>query len=248
MKADMSRHRAGSDERTNEFGQPIGPALAQWREREPPPRTPMVGHWCRIEPVKPEHAASLWEAHCESPDQRGWTYLSAGPFADAAEFERYIGRIAASNDPLHHAIVEASTGRAVGTAALMRIDRTNGVIEIGSIAYSRRLQRTTAGTEALYLFMRRVFDELGYRRFEWKCDHLNAPSRAAALRYGFTFEGIFRHAVVYKGRSRDTAWYSIVDAEWPRLRRAYERWLSPENFDAAGRQKRRLADVIATSS
>ena len=127
----------------------------------------------------------------------------------------------------------------------MRIDRSNGVIEIGWIAYSRALKHTIAGTEAIYLFMRRVFDELGYRRFEWKCDALNAPSRSAALRYGFVYEGIFRQAVVYKGRSRDTAWYSIIDSEWPRLRRAYELWLAPANFDSRGRQTQRLADLIA---
>ena len=243
----MAAGDAQSEQRTNEFGQPLGPALPGWREREPPARTPMHGRWCRIEPVRHEHAAQLWRAYDESPDQRDWTYLTAGPFADAVAFERHVERIAKSDDPLHHAIVDASTGDAVGTAALMRIDRANGVIEIGSIAYSRRLQNTTSGTEALYLFMRRVFDELGYRRFEWKCDDLNAPSRAAALRYGFTFEGVFRQAVVYKGRSRDTAWYSIVDRDWARLRDAYERWLAPENFDAAGRQKHRLAALVAAA-
>jgi len=230
--------------RTNEFGQPIGPALSDWRERSAPPRTSLQGRYCRIEQLKHEHAAGLWQSYAQTPDARDWTYLSAGPFATALDFDRYIERVARSDDPLHHTIFDAS-GRPVGTAALMRIDRANGVIEIGSITYSRALQRSVAGTEALYLFMRRVFDELGYRRFEWKCDDLNAPSRAAALRYGFTFEGIFRQAVVYKGRSRDTAWYSIIDGEWPRLRTAYERWLAPENFDDHGRQKRRLGELIA---
>jgi len=232
--------------RANEFGQPIGPALPDWQPRAAPPRTAMLGRWCRVEPVEPGHAGELWDAYAESPDERDWTYLSAGPFAGRSEFERYIERISQTEDPLHHTIFDAA-GRAAGTAALMRVDRANGVIEVGSITYSRRLQRTTAGTEAIYLFMRRVFDELGYRRFEWKCDHLNAPSRAAALRYGFTFEGIFREAVVYKGRSRDTAWYSIVDREWPRLRSAYEEWLAPDNFDANGRQSRRLAELISAA-
>ncbi|MEP7209064.1 MAG: GNAT family protein, partial [Casimicrobiaceae bacterium] len=130
--------------------------------------------------------------------------------------------------------------------ALMRIDPANGVIEVGHISYSRSLRRTAVATEAMYLFLQRVFDELGYRRFEWKCDALNAPSRAAALRYGFVFESIFRQAIVYKGRSRDTAWFSITDAEWPGLRTAYAQWLAPENFDAAGNQRRRLGELIET--
>lgn len=234
-------------ERINEFGQPIGPVVPDWHERERPPRTPMQGRWCRIEPVALEHAPGLWQAYSQAPDARDWTYLAVGPFPDRADFDRHVERIAQSVDPMHHTIFDAS-GQPVGTAALMRIDRSSGVIEIGWIAYSRALKRTIAGTEAIYLFMRRVFDELGYRRFEWKCDALNAPSRAAALRYGFVHEGIFRQAVVYKGRSRDTAWYSITDGEWPRVRRAYEQWLAPANFDSRGRQVQRLADLIAAQS
>jgi RimJ/RimL family protein N-acetyltransferase len=136
--------------------------------------------------------------------------------------------------------VETETAKAVGTAALMRIDPVHGVIEVGCITYSPRLKRTRAGTEAMYLMMRLIFDDLGYRRYEWKCDSLNGPSRAAALRYGFTFEGIFRRAIVYKGRSRDTAWYSIIAEEWPRIRSAFDAWLDPKNFDKDGRQKRPL--------
>ena len=145
---------------------------------------------------------------------------------------------------MHHTIVDLETGKPVGTAALMRIDATHGVIEVGHITYSPKLQRSRAATEAMYLMMRRAFDELGYRRYEWKCDDNNLRSRAAALRYGFTFEGIFRQAIVYKGRSRDTAWYSIVDNEWPAIRRGFERWLDPDNFDAAGTQKEKLSDMI----
>lgn len=235
-------------ERRNEFGQPIGPAVPDWHERPSPPRTAMHGRWSRVEPLDPQrHGKELYAAFSEAPDQRDWTYMSAGPFASRSEFDSYVARAAQSADPLHHAIIDAHSGNAVGTAALMRIDKPNGVIEIGTIVYSRRLRRSTAATDAMYLFMQRVFDELGYRRFEWKCDHLNAPSRAAALRYGFTFEGIFRQAVVYKGRSRDTAWYSITDGEWPRLRKAYEQWLSPANFDTSGVQLRRLGDLIAES-
>jgi len=147
-------------------------------------------------------------------------------------------------DPLFHAIVERKTGEAVGVASYLRIDPANGVIEVGHINYSPLLQRTRAATEAMFLMMRRVFDELGYRRYEWKCDALNAPSRAAAGRYGFRFEGIFRQATVYKGRNRDTAWYAIIDKDWPALKAAYERWLAPENFDAEGRQRVRLAALV----
>jgi RimJ/RimL family protein N-acetyltransferase len=149
----------------------------------------------------------------------------------------------AKTDPLHHAIIDVATGKAVGTAALMRIDPAHGVIEIGSIAYSPYLKRSRAGTEAMFLFMRRVFDELGYRRYEWKCDSLNAPSRRAAERYGFQYEGTFRQAIVYKGRSRDTAWFSIIDRDWPVIRAGFEQWLAPENFDAAGNQRRSLASL-----
>jgi RimJ/RimL family protein N-acetyltransferase len=151
-------------------------------------------------------------------------------------------RVCLRDDPLFHAIIARDSGRAVGVASLMRIDPGSGVLEVGGINYSPRLQRHPAGTEAMYLLMRRVFDELGYRRYEWKCDALNAASRAAAARLGFRFEGIFRQAVVYKERNRDTAWFSIIDREWPALKAAFEGWLSPDNFDDAGRQRRRLAE------
>ena len=229
----------------NEYGQPIGPALPDWSARAAPPSEVMQGRYCRIEPLDAaRHEASLYAAFREAPDGRDWTYMSAGPFADAAKFNTHFARMAASIDPLHHAIVDLRTADAVGSAALMRIDRLNGVIELGHVSYSQRLQRTTAATEAMYLFMQRVFDELGYRRFEWKCDDLNAPSRAAALRYGFTYEGTFRQAIVYKGRSRDTAWFAVTDNQWPPLREAYLQWLAPENFGADGKQVRRLADLI----
>jgi RimJ/RimL family protein N-acetyltransferase len=152
--------------------------------------------------------------------------------------------VAKGDDPLFHTIVDNQTGKAVGVATFMRIDRANGVIEVGNINYSPLLQRTPAATEAMFLMMRRVFDELGYRRYEWKCDSLNAPSRAAALRLGFQFEGIFRQAVVYKGRNRDTAWFSIIDREWPALRGAYEQWLEAANFDTEGRQRRKLTEYV----
>jgi RimJ/RimL family protein N-acetyltransferase len=236
-------------QRFNEFEQPVGPQVPGWAARDEPPRTQMSGRFCRVEPVDVErHAQDLYRSFSEAPDGRDWTYMTVGPFPDLASYRDYLTLAAASPDPFHHAIIDLATGKAVGTTALMRIDRPSGVIEVGSVTYSRRLRRTPAATEAMFLLMRRVFDELGYRRYEWKCDHLNAPSRAAALRYGFRFEGIFRNATVYKGRSRDTAWYSIIDSEWPALKGAYEQWLRPENFDDAGRQRERLADLIAAAA
>jgi RimJ/RimL family protein N-acetyltransferase len=233
--------------RTNAYGQPIGPDLADFRPRPLPPATPLCGRYIRLEPLGIAHAGDLYEAFALAPDGRAFTYLFDERPASAAEMAARIERMAASADPRHHAVIDLSSGRAVGHAALMRIEPTHGVIEIGHIAMSPRLQRTRMATEMLALFMSRVFDELGYRRFEWKCDALNAPSRRAAERFGFTYEGLFRQAVVYKGRNRDTAWYSILDREWPRLRAGYAAWLSAENFAADGSQRRRLGDCIAAA-
>lgn len=228
--------------RLNEYQQPIGPAVDNWTPRERPARVTIEGVRCRIEPVDVErHAADLFEAYCQAADGRDWTYLFTGPFTDFAAFREYLVKAAASPDPLHYTIVDRATGKAVGTFALMRIDPAHGVIEVGSVTFSPTLKQTPLSTEAQYLLMAYVFDQLNYRRYEWKCDSLNAPSRRAAERLGFSFEGIFRQAVVYKGRSRDTAWYSIVDTEWPRLKQAFAAWLAPENFDAQGRQKVSLA-------
>jgi RimJ/RimL family protein N-acetyltransferase len=230
------------DDRRNEFDQPIGALVPGWSARPRPQRDTLRGRYCRLQPVVVDlHAADLYAAYMDAPDDRDWTYLFAERPRTSALFREYLAGLAASEDPLHYVIVDESTAKPVGTAALMRIEPLHGVIEVGSIAYSPRLNRTRAGTEAMYLLMRLVFEQLGYRRYEWKCDCLNAASRAAAARYGFTFEGIFRRAIVYKGRSRDTAWYSVVAEEWPRLRSAFEAWLSPDNFDDAGRQRRPLS-------
>jgi RimJ/RimL family protein N-acetyltransferase len=209
----------------------------------------MVGRYCRVEPLDPaRHAGQLHAANGDDAAGRMWTYLAVGPFADEAAYRAWLEEVAPRDDPLFHAIVDAASGGAAGLASYLRIDPPNGVIEVGHLQFSPRLQRTRAATEAMYLMMRRAFDELGYRRYEWKCDSLNAPSRAAAERYGFRSEGLFRQAVVYKGRNRDTAWYAILDAEWPALRAAFERWLDPANFDAAGRQRTRLADFRVPSA
>lgn len=232
--------------RRNAFEQPIGAPVPGWNGAQAPGHEPLVGRYCRIEPVDVErHAEDLFDAYSSAADGRDWTYLMVGPFESLVAYREHLTRAAASTDPLHYAVIDLATGKAVGTLALMRIDRANGVIEVGHVTYSPRLKRTRIATEAMFLLMNQVFDTLGYRRFEWKCDSLNEPSRSAALRYGFTFEGIFRQAIVYRERNRDTAWFSIVDGEWPALRSSYVRWLDPHNFDAQGRQVERLVDLIA---
>lgn len=229
----------------NEFGQPIGFPLPGWTPPQPPPRTAMQGRYCRVEPIAPErHAAELHAANMLDPSGRAFTYLTSGPFDTSSAYRQWMEKSCLGDDPLFHAIIDAASGKAVGVATFMRIDAGNGVIEVGNINYSPLLQRTPAATEAMYLMMKRAF-ELGYRRYEWKCDALNAPSRAAAQRLGFSYEGLFRQATVYKGRSRDTAWYSIIDSEWPQLEQAYTHWLAPDNFDASGRQRQRLSDLTA---
>ncbi|MEX3957493.1 GNAT family N-acetyltransferase [Trinickia sp. EG282A] len=233
-------------QRLNEYGQAIGEPMSYWQSARAPGDQPITGRYCRLERVNVErHLDDLYEAYRAAPDARDWTYLSVGPFESREAYLDCLTALAASPDPLHYAVIDLSTGKAVGTLALMRIDKANGVIEVGFIVFSRRLQKTRMATEAIFLLMRRVFDELGYRRFEWKCDALNAPSRSAAARFGFTFEGIFRQAVVYKGRNRDTAWFSITDNEWPPLRAGFEEWLDEANFDARGMQRRTLRDCIS---
>lgn len=227
----------------NEFNQPVGAPVSGWTPRPLPPRTAMTGRLCTVEPLDPDrHAAPLFAAFAED-DGRMWTYLPRGPYASPAEYREWAEGAARLDDPLTHAILERATGEAVGTAAFMRIDAASGVIEVGSITYSPRLRRRPAATEAMYLMMRRVFDELGYRRYEWKCNSLNMPSRAAALRLGFQYEGLFRQATLTRGRNRDTMWFSVIDRDWPALRAAFEGWLDPANFDARGRQRRSLASL-----
>lgn len=228
--------------RTNEYQQAIGPALPDWQPRPRPDGQPLQGRSCRIEPLDAaRHAGQLYAAFATAPDGRDWTYMMSGPFADAASYRHQAEQMQATQDPLHHAVIDLASGEAIGTLALMRIEPAHGVIEVGHIALSARLKRSRMATEAHYLLMRHVFEDLGYRRYEWKCDSLNAPSRAAAQRLGFRFEGVFRQAIVYRGRSRDTAWFSIIDSEWPALRRAFEQWLDDENFDTRGQQRQSLS-------
>ena len=231
--------------RVDALGLPIGPALPAWQPPARPPQHPLPGRFGSVEPLDvARHARALFDANGQDREQRMWTYLAYGPFAQFDEYERWLTERAAGTDPLFQAFVERKSGNAVGVGAFMRVDPPAGVIEVGHIAMSPLLQRSPAATEAMYLMMRHAFD-LGYRRYEWKCDSLNAKSRRAAERLGFAFEGVFRQAMIYKGRSRDTAWYSVIDSEWPLLREAFERWLDRDNFDASGVQRARLEDIRA---
>ena len=210
----------------------------EWHGARLPQRVVLEGRWTRVEPLDPaRHADHLYSAAAGADDI--WTYLAYGPFEDREEFARWLDESARSDDPLFFAIVDRETGTALGMASLLRMAPEHGVIEIGHIWFSPALKRTRQATEAIYLLGRYAF-ELGNRRFEWKCDSRNEPSRRAAARFGFVYEGTFRQHMVVKGRNRDTAWFSITDAEWPERRAAFEAWLDPSNFDPSGSQKTSL--------
>lgn len=232
----------------NDLGQPIGPPLPNWTPPPRPPREPLEGKYCRLEPLDPDrHAAALFAANAADGDGRSWTYMPYGPFPTLQSYREWMSGKCLGDDPLFFAIVDRADGQPAGLASYLRITPASGSIEVGHLHYAPRLQHTAAATEAMFLLMQRAFD-LGYRRYEWKCDALNAASRAAAQRLGLSFEGIFRQATVYKGRSRDTAWYAALDTQWPALRDAFQTWLDPGSFDPQGRQQTRLADLIAESS
>jgi RimJ/RimL family protein N-acetyltransferase len=199
-----------------------------------------------LAPLNPDkHAEALHEgSNGDAARESVWTYLFDGPYGSLGEFRTSLEAKARSADPLFFAVIDNASGRAVGYQTFLRIDAPNRVIEVGNIMYTPAMQRTAGATEAQYLFARYVFDDLGYRRYEWKCNALNAPSRRAAERFGFTFEGIFRQHMIVKGRNRDTAWFAMLDSEWPARKAAYERWLRPDNFDPEGRQKLRLSDLM----
>ena len=220
---------------------PNGKPLPDWSPRIIPPRKILLGRYTRLEPLDPaKHGGDLVAAF-KITDPNSWTYLFHGPFNDDAGIRRWLVDSANASGFVYYAIVDLASGHAGGIASYMRMDPANGVIEVGSIHYSDALKQTRASTEAMYLMMRHVFDDLGYRRYEWKCNSFNEPSRRTALRLGFSFEGIFRNHMVVKGHSRDTAWFAITDDEWPRLKAAFEKWLTPENFDSAGRQRTPLS-------
>jgi len=223
------------------------PELQGWTPRPRPDAPVLEGSWCRLERLDPNrHGDDLFAASTAPGAEERFRYLFEPPPRDRGDFDAWIKRAAAGADPLFYAVIDPVTGRAEGRQALMRITPEHGVIEIGSILWGPRIARTRIATEALHLFAAHVFEALSYRRLEWKCDALNEPSRRAALRFGFGFEGIFRSHMVVKGRNRDTAWYAITDAEWPRLAAGMRRWLEPENFDRNGRQKRPLRDFLST--
>jgi len=222
----------------------LGPVL-DWKKPPAPARVVHAGRKVRLEPLDPaRHGAELYRvSHGADVDPKLWLYLTNGPFADETSFRAWLDGAAKSADPLFFTVIDAKSGRAVGMMSYMRITPDHGVIEIGNIWFGPVVQRSPVSTEATYLLARHVFDELGYRRLEWKCNALNMPSRAAALRFGFAYEGLFRRHFVIKNRSRDTTWFAMVDADWPVIRAAFEAWLAPANFDAADKQRRKLADI-----
>jgi RimJ/RimL family protein N-acetyltransferase len=220
-------------------------SLADWTGCEAPRRVILDGHYARLEPLDPvRHGEDLYRAGSGPEADRLWRYLGDRPSADRISFEPWLTRSAASQDPLFSVVVDKATGRAAGRLALMRIDPPHGVIEVGNILFGPDIAGTRVASEAIYLLARHVFDDLGYRRLEWKCNDLNEPSKKAALRYGFSPEGLFRQHMVVKGENRDTAWFAMLDCDWPGRKKAFEAWLSPENFDAQGRQRVSLSDLM----
>ncbi|VTM17426.1 Putative ribosomal N-acetyltransferase YdaF [Raoultella terrigena] len=227
----------------NHFGQPVGDALPDWQPRPAPQRHTLQGRLCYLEPLAGKHAEALFAAHQLAPDTRSWTWLLREPDSSVEEFSAWVASVAELSDPLHFAVIDRQTRQPVGSLALMRIDANNGVIEVGHVHFSPLLSRTAMATEAHWLLMRYAFETLGYRRYEWKCNSLNEPSRRAARRLGFHYEGRFRQALVIKGHNRDTDWFSIIDAEWPQIDSAMQRWLASDNFSADGQQIRTLESL-----
>ena len=224
----------------NQFGQLIGDALPDWQPRPYPQRVVLEGQYCRLEPLSLQHADALFAAHQQAADTRNWTWLLREPEGSVEEYRQWIAGVESLQDPLHFAVIDIRTQQPVGSLALMRIDPNHGVMEVGHVHFSPLLSRTPASTEAQWLLMRYAFETLGYRRYEWKCNSFNDPSRRAALRLGFQFEGRFRQALVIKGHNRDTDWFSIIDGEWPALDRAFQAWLAADNFTADGKQRQSL--------
>lgn len=227
----------------NELNQKIGIKVPNWEPVKYPEQKKMNGNYCRLEPLNIDaHAKDLFEAYCLDKKRVLWTYLPYGPFENLGGYRQWLEKNCLSSNPLFFSIIDEATQKAAGVAAYMRIDPDNGSVEVGHLCYSPLLSRTRAATEAMYLMMKHAF-ELGYRRYEWKCNALNMPSRMAAQRLGFSYEGIFRQSVVTKGRNRDTAWFAAIDSEWGALKEAFEIWLSEDNFDKDGVQKKRLSDL-----
>jgi RimJ/RimL family protein N-acetyltransferase len=225
-------------------GLPIGPEVDRTPAKRPA-RVTITGQYVSVVALDAaSHAQTLYEGTHDANKEALWLYMSEGPFADLAAFRAYLDKRALSEDPMSFSIVDNASGRAVGHASYMRITPEQRVIEVGNIFYTPTLSRTRGGTEAMYLMARHIFEVLGYRRYEWKCNALNMPSRRAALRLGFSFEGIFLQHMIQKGRNRDTAWFSMTDREWPAYKLAYMQWLSPENFDAKNQERRKLSTIL----
>jgi RimJ/RimL family protein N-acetyltransferase len=220
--------------------------MRDWTARDRPSVSAIDGRFVRLERLDAmRHADELFEASATADADQKFRWLFESPPTDRESFRAWVETAAESQDPLFYAVIDKASGKVAGRQTLMRIDPANGVIEIGNIYWGPLMAQRPAATEALYLFARHVFDELGYRRFEWKCNNDNLPSRKAAARFGFTAEGVFRQHLVVKGLNRDTAWFSMIDKDWTKVRPAYEAWLSPDNFDAEGIQKRRLETIRA---
>lgn len=233
----------------NKHSQKIGEPVDSWQPCEHPPRTVMSGAYCKLESFNASrHSAQLFEAFSQNTDNSNWTYLPYGPFASEQEFVEWSSAACTDDDPLFYTVIDQASEQALGLASYLRIAPAAGSIEVGNIHFSPALKGTRLATEAMFLMMSRAFDELGYRRYEWKCDALNTPSCQAAQRFGFQFEGIFRQAVVYKQRNRDTAWFAILDNDWPKLRAGYEAWLDEDNFNAGGQQLRSLKQCFEATS
>jgi len=229
--------------RINDLGQPIGRAVHEWKGAQRPERTTILGPRCRLEPLDADrHAAGLHAAYAENLDGGNWTYLPYGPFDSAQAYREWVLTQQAIEDLFFFAIIDLAGETPVGVASYLRVFPEPGSIEVGHLSYAPVLQRTAISTEAMYLMMKRVFDDWGYRRYEWKCDRWNGPSRLAAQRLGFRYEGLFRNNLVMKGRNRDTAWFSITEEEWPAIRDGLESWLASSNFDRDGQQRSRLSD------
>ena len=232
----------------NQFGQSIGDALPDWQPCQHPQRVTLEGRYCRLEPLSLKHADALFVAHQQAEDPRGWTWLLREPESSVEEYRQWVASVEKLQDPIQFAVIDTRTQLPVGSLALMRIDPNNGVMEVGHVHFSPLLSRTPASTEAQWLLMRYAFETLGYRRYEWKCNSFNEPSRKAALRLGFQFEGRFRQALVIKGHNRDTDWFSIIDSEWPALNQIFEKWLAVDNFTADGKQRQSLETLRKASA
>ena len=231
----------------NAFGQPVGQALPDWQPRPYPERVVLQGRSCRLEPLTRAHAGALFAAYQLAPDTRSWTWLLREPDSNVEAYSAWVASVENLSDPMHFAVINRQSNQPVGSLALMRIDKHHGVVEVGHVHFSPLLSRTVMATEAHWLLMRYVFDTLGYRRYEWKCNSLNAPSCRAAQRLGFHFEGRFRQALVIKGHNRDTDWFSIIDGEWPQVDKAMREWLASDNFNADGQQRHTLESFRAAT-